>query len=274
VAALATVCFATAAPLVLLAPELTSAQVAFGRMLGGALLVALWASFRRQPLTWWSGRLMVYGLFAAAHFLLYIAALRLTSIANTLVLVNLSPVFVAILSRVVLGETLPPSRYPGIILALAGVALMVGFEPTLSARSLRGDALALLSGVTYAAYSLAGRRERQQYPLYAYAAGVYFAAALALAPAALSPPPGSRELVASFWPLFLLALIPTAIGHTLYNAALRRVPAVLANLVATQEVTLGVLLGVVVLAERPTPVAMAGGLISLIGVALVLKGGR
>ncbi|HCC34058.1 MAG TPA: hypothetical protein DEQ28_09230 [Clostridiales bacterium] len=267
-------CFATAAPLVRLAPELTSAQIAFGRMLGGALLVALWAKAHGQPLAIRSGRLMAYGLVAAAHFLLYIAALRLTSIAHVLVLVNLSPVFVAVLSRPVLGETLPRSRYLGIILALAGVAAMVGFEPMPSLSRLAGDALALLSGLAYAGYSLAGRRERQHYPLYTYAAGVYFAAALALAPVALHSPPGIREMAVSAWPLFLLALIPTAIGHTLYNAALRRIPAVSANLVATQEVSLGVLFGMMWLAEIPPPAAILGGLMSLAGVALVLRRGQ
>jgi drug/metabolite transporter (DMT)-like permease len=253
---------------------LTPAQIAFGRMLGGALLVALWARASGQPLAIRSVRLLAYGLVAAVHFLTYIAALQLTSIAHVLVLVNLSPVFVAVLSRSVLGETLPRSRYLGITLALAGVAVMVGFEPVLSPRRLYGDLLALLSGLAYAAYSLAGRRERQRHSLYTYAASVYFAAALALAPAALPSLPGPRELAASVWPLFLLALLPTAIGHTLYNAALRRVPAVTANLVATQEVTLGVLFGMVLLAEMPPLTAVVGGLLSLAGVALVLRRGQ
>lgn len=270
-AAAATACFASAAALVRLAAPLSPAQVAFGRMFLGAVLVGGWARLQGQPLLLRPGPLTLYGLIAALHFLLYIASLGLTTIAHALVLVNLSPVFVALLSRWVLGETLPPSRYPGIGLALLGVAVMTGFEPALTHRMLLGDLLALLSGLCYAVYSLAGRRERDRYPLLTYASGVYFAAALFLAPLALLAPLSTPALARAAVPVLLLALIPTALGHTLYNAALRLAPAPLVNLVATQEVTGGVLIGLLLLGEWPAEAAVLGGLLSLSGVILVLR---
>ena len=71
--------------------------------------------------------------------------------------------------------------------------------------------------------------------------------------------------------MVFLGIGPLGIGHTLYNAALRRVPATAVNLIATGEVFGGVLLSALFLAEYPTPVALAGGAIVLLGIGLVIR---
>jgi drug/metabolite transporter (DMT)-like permease len=67
-----------------------------------------------------------------------------------------------------------------------------------------------------------------------------------------------------------LGLLPLALGHTLYNAALRRTRATLVNLVSTQEVTGGILLGILFLGEFPTPATLVGVVITLLGILLVI----
>ena len=71
--------------------------------------------------------------------------------------------------------------------------------------------------------------------------------------------------------MVFLGIGPLGIGHTLYNAALRRVPATAVNLIATGEVFGGVLLSALFLAEYPTPFALAGGAIILLGIGLVIR---
>ncbi len=66
-----------------------------------------------------------------------------------------------------------------------------------------------------------------------------------------------------------LALFPLALGHTLYMAALRRLHSSILNLIATQEVTGGILLAWLLLGETPRN-ALAGAAIRLLGVGLVL----
>jgi drug/metabolite transporter (DMT)-like permease len=68
-----------------------------------------------------------------------------------------------------------------------------------------------------------------------------------------------------------MALIPSAVGHTLYNAAIRRLHASIPNLIATQEVTLGILLTWLVIGEPLTWNAAAGAALTLLGVGLVLR---
>ncbi len=68
-----------------------------------------------------------------------------------------------------------------------------------------------------------------------------------------------------------LALLPSALGHTLYTAALRRLHPGIPNLIATQEVTGGILLAWLLLHEVPTWNALAGARITIVGVGLVLR---
>jgi len=69
----------------------------------------------------------------------------------------------------------------------------------------------------------------------------------------------------------LSGLLPLATGHTLYNAALRRTHATTVNLIASQEVTGGVLLGWLLLGQAPQPNEIAGIAMALSGIAVVLR---
>jgi drug/metabolite transporter (DMT)-like permease len=264
--------FSTGAILVRWAQELSPVEVTSLRLLLGGLLVAAaaWASGERVRI---SGaefrRLLPIGVIAAAHFLAFIASLYFTTVAHSLTLTYTAPLFIAALSRAVLREKLPRRALVGIVVGLAGVAVLAGFEPRLAGRMLVGDLLALAAGLAFALYSLFGRRERLHIPLLTYASWVYLIAGVATAPFAvglLSRPAKPAAIAA----VFAMALIPSALGHTLYNAALRRLHPSIPNLIATQEVTGGILLAWLLLQEVPTWNALAGAAITLVGVGLVL----
>ena len=68
----------------------------------------------------------------------------------------------------------------------------------------------------------------------------------------------------------VLGIFPLGIGHTLYNAALRRTHPTRVNIIATQEVTGGILLSWWLLGDAPTVNALVGALIMLAGVIQVV----
>jgi drug/metabolite transporter (DMT)-like permease len=70
--------------------------------------------------------------------------------------------------------------------------------------------------------------------------------------------------------VLILGIFPLGIGHTLYNAALRRTHPTRVNIIATQEVTGGILLSWWLLGEIPTANALVGALIMLVGVIQVV----
>jgi drug/metabolite transporter (DMT)-like permease len=259
----------------------TAVEIAFWRLAIAALLVAMMGLITRQRLLLKRHelpRFAFFGLITALHFILYIAALSFTTIAHALALIYTSPIFVTLFSALVLREPLPQRKYFGIGVAVIGVAIMAGFEPHYTACSFNGtgqcmalgDALALLSGICFAIYSIAGRGERDRHPLFRYTTNVYGLAALWLLPVALYFAFQHAYPLSAIGAVVALGVFPLGLGHTLYNAAIRRVHATYANLIATQEVTGGIILGVLLLGEVPSITTIAGVLVTLVGIAGVL----
>jgi drug/metabolite transporter (DMT)-like permease len=273
--------FSTSAVFVRWSAPFSSVEIAFWRLVIAAALVALLGLLtrtrlllRREDLP----RFLFYGLITALHFIFYIASLSFTTIAHGLALVYTSPIFVTLFSTIFLREPLPRRKYLGIGVAVIGVAIMAGFQPEYTTCNLNttghcmilGDGLAVLSAICLAIYSVAGRSERNRHPLFRYTTNVYGLAALWLLPATLyfafqhSYPPGAIAAVAA------LGIFPLGLGHTLYNAAIRKVHATYANLIATQEVTGGIILGIFLVGEIPSPVTILGVVVTLLGILGVL----
>lgn len=271
----ATLFFATAGPVARLAGAggVSPIAIAFWRVGLGAGLIGLLAVATGRPPLVKPARipaLLGYGAVLGLHFYAYIGSLFATSLDHALVLVNTAPLWAVGLSWLWLREPFPRSKLPGLGLAVVGTALLVGFDPAAPAAHLRGDLLGLGAALAYAAYAVLGRRERTRYPLLTYAFWVYLGAALTLfviSPAATvgAPPPRGA------WPqLFLLALLPTTIGHTLFNLAVRHAHAATANLIATQEVSGGMILGWLLLGEAPGATALVAWPLVLAGIGWVI----
>ena len=218
-------------------------------------------------------RFTLYGLVAALHFLFAIASLRFTTPAHSLSIIYTAPIFVTVLSALMLREPIRSRQWVGVGVTIVGVAILAGLEPTMSWSMALGDGLALLSAITFGFYSVAGRMERERYPLLVYASRVYGIAALWLLPVALIAMPGMPQEAWGWGQIVsvvALGIFPLALGHTLYNAALRRVHATYANIAASQEVTGGILLSWLLLSQVPSLNSLVGAGIALVGVALVL----
>lgn len=270
---LAVLMFSTSPVFVRWAGDLSPFVITCLRMLigsGSVYLIGLLSGKRpRLARADWP-RFALWGLVAACHFALYISSLGLTTVAHSLALVYTSPVWVSLFSWLLLREPLPKRKWAGIAITLTGMAVLSGFEPAWTGRMLVGDTMALGSAVAFGVYSAIGRGQRSRYSLWTYTSGVYGMAGLWLLPAAFLSFEMTEQIDLALLSVLGLGVLPLAIGHTLYNAALRRLHPTLANIVATQEVTGGVLLSWWLLGERPSLNAVIGAVIMLIGVAQVV----
>src|SRR5947209_10680763 len=124
--------------------------------------------------------LTLSGLLLAAHFWTWIASLRFTSVASSVLLVSLKPVFAWAVAALWLGEHPAPTERWGIALAVAGATLIGLADARLSLGALGGDALALAGALTGAGYYVIGRRVRRTVGIWSYASAVYAVAALLL----------------------------------------------------------------------------------------------
>ncbi len=271
--------FATSPIFVRWSQPFTPVEIAFWRLAVATVLVATMGLLTRQSI-WLKRqdlpRFLFYGLVTALHFLFYIASLSFTTIAHALSIVYTSPIFVTLFSIFILREPLAIRKYLGIGVTIIGLAILVGFEPHYTSCSLNGqcmilgDSLALLAAFCFGIYSIAGRGERARHPLFRYTTNVYGLAALWLLPLTLYFAFQHAYPLTAVGAVIALGIFPLGLGHTLYNAAIRHVHATYANLIATQEVTTGVLLGVLLLHEFPSATAIIGGIIMLVGIAWVL----
>ncbi len=272
---LAVLLFSTSPVLIRLATDFNAFEITFARMAVAAVLmqaVVLITGQRLPELRTAAPAFLFYGAVTALHFLLYSASLFYTSIAHSLVLVYTAPLFIAVMSYFVLREPIQRRQLPGLALAVLGIAVLTGFEPNFTPRMLLGDLMALGSAFCFGIYSVAGRRVRSQVPLIPYVAAVYTLAALWLIPAAVFAglPHAEAPGFVSVASVVALGVFPVAIGHTLYNVGLRRTHATYVNLIATQEVTGGMILSFLILGEQPTPNSLLGAALTLLGIAIVL----
>lgn len=272
-AILGTVFFSTSPVLTRMVHKIPSQEIAFFRMLLGSLFIFTASMISGVDLTLQKRDIVkfgFYGIITALHFLFYIESVMYTTIAHSLSLVYTAPIMITLLSGIILKEKIPRKKYLGILVVILGVVILAGFEPVLTKKMILGDVFALLSAFCLALYSIAGRRERDAYPLLKYVFWVYFLSALFLFLLSLRNfvmPSGLSQWI----PLVLLGLLPTTLGHTLYNAGLRYIHPTYANLISTQEVTGGIILGILLLGEVPSLNSIIGILVMFAGLYWVLS---
>ena len=229
---------------------------------------------------------LLSGVFLALHFATWITSLEYTTVASSVVLVSTTPLWVALLSPLVLRERLTRAVLVGMLLALTGgvvIALSDAcvWQNGLSCPSLAefvqggaffGNFLALAGAWMVAGYLLIGRRLRANMSLVPYIFVVYSIAAVALIVimfAAGETPLGYPPMT-YVW-MLLLALVPQLIGHSTYNWALRYMPAALVAVTTLGEPIGSTVLAYFILREAPTWIKLGGATMILAGIWLASK---
>lgn len=223
--------------------------------------------------------LTLTGLVLALHFGTWVTSLSLTSVASSTLLVTAHPLVVGLASHFYLRESLHRWIVLGIVLGLAGALVIAlgDYGSPGAADSLTGDLLALAGGVFAAIYLLAGRRMRQRLDVLPYALTVYGAAALFLLLFTLVlgagpiPEAPSHGLSVEILLFVALAVISSIGGHTLYNWALRYLPATIISTSLLGEPLGASLLALTFLGEVPRVNVFAGAPLILAGVYLATR---
>jgi drug/metabolite transporter (DMT)-like permease len=252
--------------------------VAAWRLTLSTLFIAAVLLVRRPPLPRLETRdwalAVAAGVFLAAHFWSWIASLDLTTISSSVVLVSSQPVFVALLSGVLLGEAATRRQWLGIVVAIVGAAVIAWGDFGLGRDALLGDALALAGAVFVSIYYVIGRRLRRQLDLWWYIGIIYGIAAIVLLLAAsLMRDVSLTGHGRTDWLVFVaLAAGPMMLGHTGVNYALRYVRAYVANLAVLGEPVGATIIAWLLpaIAEVPGPQTLAGGALIIAGIGLTV----
>lgn len=227
---------------------------------------------RRSDLLW----AIVSGAVLGLHFATWITSLEYTAVVNSVTLVTTSPLWVALLAPLLLGERLTRATIIGLVLAIGGGVLVAtsasaGDPPTRHDPWL-GNGLALIGAVAAAVYLIIGRRLRARWGLLVYIWLVYGVAAILLVGVVIvsGAQVGGLPGTAYLW-MILMGLVPQLLGHSAFNYALGYLPAAYVSLVILGEPIGSGLLAMALLEEWPVPVQIAGSALILLGIGVASR---
>jgi len=251
-------------------------QILVYRSMALALLVAIFACVRRKvgisqflaSIDRWS---VFIGLLLGFAFSFYVYALLNTSIASALFLLSSSPIFAAILGWVVLRERPSKITWVALVLAIAGVAIMVadGFDTGGTA----GNLYALFSAFCFATMLVTIRYLGREEPLGGTFLGGIFAMVMN---AAIVVYLGSGFAI-SGWDLgfsLFMGAFTIGLGIVFVTLAASHLPPSEVSVLVLLESVLGPIWVWLFLNETTTAYVLAGGAIVLAAVVLQTVGGR
>ena len=213
---------------------------------------------------------LLAGAFLAIEQILWATALSSTYVANAALLTNISPLWVALGAWLFFREKLNSIFWVGLVLALGGVAGVIGGGMLLHAKLGTGDILCLLASFFYAGYYLVTQRGRQLMNTLRYIWLVTLSATVTLFIYAIV---AKMPLWGFSWQTYLIflamALITQIVGYLTIGYAMGHLPAAVVSPTLIIQVVLTTVLAVPVFGEKLTPDQWLSGLVVLAGIVLV-----
>ncbi len=255
------VCFSLGGLFVRWMEEANPWQILVYRSGATFIFVMLFLAWRSGGSPWPTIRALGWkGLFAGAALaiamMLFVVALTLTTVFNTVMMICISPLLAALLGRLVLGEAVKRITLLAMLLALVGVGVMV--HSGLKVGDLLGNLLSLLAAVGFAVFAVTLRaaKVRDTMPAIAWAGfigcsvsllvvlGQGFSPVVSLHDVGLAAAMGSLQI---------------GIGMLFFTAGAKRLSAAEATLLSLSEVVLAPLWVWIALDETPTETTLLGG---------------
>ena len=253
---LAVIIVSTSALFVRWASDVSSPVLAFYRLfISGLILISVSRiRTRKSPdkQLQWHWHYALAGIFLALHFITWIGALKLTTIANAIFIGTTHPFFAVILSIIFLKESPKGNNIPVFVLCLIGIFLIVIADVGLHTKNLAGDTLALVSALFFALYILIARLHRDKIRIITYLGTVYTIAALVCLVFIFIRGDALTGFSDQSWlMILLLAFGPSLMGHSMLNWASRQIEIFKVNLSMLLEPVLTTIAGMLIFLEFP-----------------------
>ncbi len=250
---------------------------AFWRVALAAPLLWVWAAKTPSPpapLPRERGAIVAAGLFFALDLGFWHWSILWTSVANSTLLANLASIYVTVMGWLLWRQRVSRIFLAGMVLALAGMFVLVGPNFAAGGTAFAGDMLAALTAIFYGSYMLAIKVARDAGAstarIMAWSTTI---SAIALMPfAVFSPQP--------FWPssghgwlvVLGLALVTQILGQGLIAYAFAHLPASLSSVSLLIQPVMAALFAWILFGEAIGAAQFAGGAIVLAGIWIARRG--
>lgn len=254
---------------------------AFWRVALAVPLLWLWVAWmaRRAALSsprppqsrrWAGGRLplVLAGLFFALDLGVWHWSIVWTSVANATLLANLAPIVVTLAGWLIWKRKVSRTFLVGMVVAIAGMFVLVGPNFAIGGTRLLGDALGALTAVFYASYMLAIKqaRDAQASTASLMAWSTTITAAVLLPVALIAPQPFLPAAAGGWLVLAGLAIVSQVLGQGLIAYAFAHLPASLSSVSLLIQPVVAALAAWAIFGEAVGPPQLVGGAIVLAGI--------
>jgi drug/metabolite transporter (DMT)-like permease len=247
-------------------------ELALGRLLVGSVALGLLVLIRREPLPSrrvWPGSVVCGVLWFGVYNVALNAAERHVDAGIAALLVNVGPIFIAILAGVVLREGFPRLLFVGCAISFVGAAIIGLASAQHHHNALWGAALCIIAAAAYAAGVVSEKpllRDASPLAITWLACTIGTISCLPYAPS-LVHELNHASVSRSLWIVYLGAA-PTAVGFVAWAYALSHTAAGRMGSVTYVVPPFALLLGWPILGEVPPLLAIPGGILCLAGVAI------
>ncbi|SHI69573.1 DMT family transporter [Lutispora thermophila] len=232
--------------------------IAGSRSLIASIVVFLY--LKKPRLTW--SKAQLGGAFSyAATVILFVAANKLTTSANAILLQFTSPIFVAILGVWLLKEKIRWYDYIAILSVFGGMLLF--FLDGVGGGSMLGNVLAVVSGFFLACVTICLRLQKSGSPVETTLIGNVLTFIVAI-PFIVGGLPDLKSIIA----IIVLGVFQLGISYILYALASKHLSAIEAVLLTVIEPLLNPVWVFLFAGEKPSVYAVVGGIIVILSVTI------
>ncbi len=214
---------------------------------------------------------IISGIFLAFHFIFWFESLNYTSVASSTVLVTMQPLFAFIGAYLFFKEVITVKAIISAIVAIIGSVIISWGDFQVSGTALFGDILALIACGLITGYLLFGQDVRKRMSLITYTFLVYSFSSITLLVYVVIKGEALFGHSNSDWMYFLLlAIIPTLLGHTLFNWSIKWISTTAISMAILLEPVGAAILAYYILEEYIMFSQVIGGVIIIIGILIFL----
>ena len=212
------------------------------------------------------------GVLLAFHFIFWFESLNFTSVASSTVLVTMQPLFAFVGAYVLFKEAISKAAVMSAFIAILGSVIISWGDFQISGMALLGDILAIIACVFITFYLLFGQEVRKRVSLITYTFLVYVVSSITLFVYTLIANEKLSNYPVSDWVYFvLLAIIPTLLGHSLFNWSIKWISTTTISVAILFEPIGATFLAYFILGEKISLPQIVGGIIIIIGIVLFLN---
>jgi drug/metabolite transporter (DMT)-like permease len=215
----------------------------------------------KKPKFNWSFTQIAAGVAYASMVITFVFSTKLTTAANAILLEYTAPIFVALLSAWMLKEKPKAIDWVTIMLVFGGMVLF--FLDSLDAKGFAGNIFGLLSGISYALFTVFMRMQKNGSPIESVILGNAISAIVGIPFIFMSVPDFKGWLF-----LVILGVVQLGIPYIMYSEAIKNASALEASIITMIEPILNPIWVVLIIGEIPEVLSIIGGIIVIATVAI------